>query len=197
MTVTSVENSGTTTRACAQRPRPTTTAPRPLHPPPLQDDESRRQGRGDEQHNPPGMHREGVRSVAQSLSVYWDRRTWDRSRSAFVAQLDDDGGAQHLVEWLVRAIATHAGRTPAERAALALEDAGTSEGLRKVHQVDEQVLMDLAAAQLADRRDTGRYLSRSSWIREAAAAAADDLERRFGQLPPAPAKLPTGPRPRT
>lgn len=130
----------------------------------------------------------------RTLSVYWDATTWERARSAFFAQLDDPDAANTLVGWIAAAIREHAARPPAVRAQQA---PGNGAGLRRVHVVDEDLVAVLDAAIAEDRRRSGRLLSQAAWIRAAAAAAAAEIEAAHGGLPPAPAELSRGPRPRT
>jgi hypothetical protein len=126
--------------------------------------------------------------------MWWDRSTWQRSRAAFVAELDEDpAGPPSLVAWIAAAIQAHAERSPAARAALSRDLPGqVSPGFQKVHQLPASNWMALERAVAEDRR-AGRMLSRSAWVREAAAlAAAATGGRHAGGLPAQPGRLPPG-----
>jgi hypothetical protein len=126
--------------------------------------------------------------------MWWDRSTWEGSRAAFVAELDDDPpGPPSLVAWIAAAIQAHADRSPAARAAMSrgLPGAG-GPGFQKVHQLPASTVAALDRGVVEDRR-AGRMLSRSAWVREAAAvAAAATSHRRGGVLPAPPDRLPPG-----
>jgi hypothetical protein len=126
--------------------------------------------------------------------MWWDKVTWERARAAFVAELDDDPpGPPSLLAWITAAIQTHTHRSPAARAAMSRDLPGDNgPGFQKVHQLPASTVTALARAVAEDRR-AGRMLSRSAWVREAAAvAAAATGGRRGGVLPAAPGRLPPG-----
>lgn len=133
-----------------------------------------------------------------SLSVYWSTTTWARARSAYVTQLDLEAPAATLHAWIVESVRAHVDRGAAGRARVAANLLPTSEpgGLRRVHRVDEDLLLDIARAQVDDRVAAGRLMSRGAWIQEAALVAAATVEAAAGRLAPAPDQLPTGPAPR-
>ena len=137
--------------------------------------------------------------------IYWFRASWDRARSGYVADLDNDPAAPAaLLGWLHRAIAEHAARTPAERAAVAEQaaqipgEAGgptmRAGGFKRTLVLEATTVNALEEAILTDRRELGRVVSRSEFVRHAALAAADQAEHRLGRrLPPAPVRLPNRP----
>jgi hypothetical protein len=54
-----------------------------------------------------------------SNGTYWDSRTWDLARSAYIADLDTDPDAPDaFVGWLQRALIDHASLSPKQRVAL-------------------------------------------------------------------------------
>lgn len=136
--------------------------------------------------------------MKSSLSVYWSTTTWARARSAYVTQLDLEAPAPTFLEWIVGALRDHIDRGPTDRGRAAKNSPTVSEigGLRRVHRVDEDLLLDIARAQVDDRLHAGRLLSRSAWIQEAVLVAAATVEAAAGELAPAPVRLPTGPAPR-
>lgn len=137
--------------------------------------------------------------------IYWFRASWDRARSGYVADLDTDPDAPGaLIRWLHRAIAEHAQRTPAERGAVAEQasklpgEAGgptaRAGGFKRTLVLEATTVNALEDAILTDRRELGRVVSRSEFVRHAALAGADQAEQRLGRrLPPAPLRLPNRP----
>jgi hypothetical protein len=135
-----------------------------------------------------------VTGERRTLSMWWDHSTWQHARAAFVAELDDDPpGPPSLLAWIAAAIHTHAARSPAARATRSgdlREDGGP--GFQRVHQLPPAT-MDAVDRAVAEDRRAGRMLSRSAWVREAAAVAAAGTSRRHaGALPGSPDRLPPG-----
>ncbi|RHW23726.1 hypothetical protein D0Z08_28370 [Nocardioides immobilis] len=131
----------------------------------------------------------------ERVGIYWRRDLWDLARSAYVADLDDDPSAPGaFLRWLHRAIERHAARTPAERAAFAETTAsGTRSGggLRTSHPLSTTTIGLIQDAIVGERRHSGRVISRSAFVQEAAVAAAALTRQRRGRraLPPPPARL--------
>ncbi|KNX35863.1 hypothetical protein VV01_21540 [Luteipulveratus halotolerans] len=143
--------------------------------------------------------------------VYWDRQTWELSRSAYLADFDDlPSSPSSWVSWLQEALECHVRRSaqvrmtlevaPPERRAKGsrqeLERAGKpQEGFSKTHLLPRELIVDIERAISDDRREAGRMVSRSAFARESVVAAVEQTRARRGSrgLPPAPARLPNRP----
>ena len=132
------------------------------------------------------------------LGTYWQMTTYDEARAAYVVDLDLDPDALvGFSRWVEAAIARHTARSPQERAQAGarLGDEAPSVGIQRSCTLHQAVIDDAEAAITADRRTSGRVLSLSRYIGEAARTAASETSARLGgPLPPPPAKLPTRPR---
>lgn len=130
---------------------------------------------------------------AEQLGVYWTGESWDLARSAYVADLDSDPeGSDVFAHWLVRAIEQHAARTPAERALIGetVPERSAGRGTSRGHRVGQQAIDAVEHAIVDDRRELGRVVSRSRFVLEAVAAAAEAAGERLGRpLPPPPRQL--------
>lgn len=149
-----------------------------------------------------------------AFAVYWDRATWDVSRSAYMADLDDlPKSPDSWIGWFQYALKRHVRRSARSRAALEvslpdrnprgsqkeLKDAGEPlDGFTKTHVVPEELLDQVERAIVDDRVKAGRMISRSQFAREAVIAAIGETRSRRGRrgLPPAPDRLPNRPRSR-
>ena len=145
------------------------------------------------------------------LPAYWDRATWDLSRSAYLADFDDlPNSPDSWIGWLQLALERHARRNPFARQALAvepperrppgsrqqLEAAGApQDGFTKTHVLPAALLAAIERAISDDRVKAGRMVSRSAFTREAVLAAVENSRTRRGSrpLPPPPARLPNRP----
>jgi hypothetical protein len=133
-----------------------------------------------------------------SVGVWWEPRTWERARSAYVWDLDHNPSAPAgFIEWLHWVLEAHVARGPAGRAGLAITTRatiGADQGLSRNHPLRVETHAAVDQAIIADRQ-AGRMLSRSAWIHEAVTAAIADAERRAGTLPQIPAgvRLPNRP----
>jgi hypothetical protein len=144
-----------------------------------------------------GLVRGGEMEETVPVGIYWHPAVWDLARSAYVADLDTDTDSPgSFVGWLDHVLERHASRSAAERAALAeadradATDATTRRSFNKAHQLRESTVQAVEAAILADRRECGRYSSRSGFAKEAVVVAAEEARGRYGRdLPPPPAKL--------
>ena len=150
-----------------------------------------------------------------AFAVYWDRETWELSRSAYVADLDDlPKSPDSWIGWFQHALERHVRRSARARAALEVavpkrNPSGSQEALRKAgHPLDgftktHVVPVDLKAkveqAITDDRVKMGRMVSRSHFASEAVVAAIGETRaRRDGRrLPLAPDPLPNKPPKRT
>jgi hypothetical protein len=133
-----------------------------------------------------------------STGTYWDRRTWDLARSAYIADLDTDPDAPDaFIGWLKCALVDYAGLGPLRRAELAASivlDPVAGRGFSKAFPLQVEVVEALEQAIIDDRRELGRVVSRAGFVREAVTDAAQRARQRLGRdLPPAPARLPTRP----
>ncbi|PWJ23296.1 hypothetical protein ATK17_3790 [Branchiibius hedensis] len=146
-----------------------------------------------------------------AFAVYWDRETWELSRSAYMADLDDlPKCPDSWIGWFQRALERHVRRSARARAALevpvpernpsgsqgALKDAGEPlDGFTKTHVVPADLKAKIEQAITDDRAKMGRMVSRSQFAREAAAAAIGETRARRGgrRLPLAPDPLPNKP----
>lgn len=146
-----------------------------------------------------------------AFPVYWDRQTWDLSRSAFVADLDDvPASPESWVGWLEAALRAHLARSSRVRADMAVpppprRPAGSRaegqlngeppERFTKTHLLPTELVDRLEQAIAEDRRKTGRMVSRSGFAREATLAAIEATRTRRGRrrMPPPPERLPTRP----
>ena len=133
-----------------------------------------------------------------STGTYWDRRTWELARSAYIADLDTDPDAPDaFIGWLQRALIDHAGLRPPRRAELTasiVQDPVPGRGFSKAFPLQVEVVEALEQAIIDDRRELGRVVSRAGFVREAVTHAAQRARQRLGRdLPPAPARLPTRP----
>lgn len=136
----------------------------------------------------------------QLVSVYWAPAVWELARSAYIADLDTrPDGPDSFTAWLAEALDRHAARTPRTRARLAAAhpaEAGEDRerGFQRAHPLPPATIAAFEDAIVADRTQTGRVLARSGFIREAVLDAVDQARTRTGgDLPPAPARLPTRP----
>lgn len=131
------------------------------------------------------------------LGTYWKRAVFDRARSAYVVDLDAlDDPPVGFARWVEAAIMKHVRRTPAQRAAVAIE-LSTYEvagaGVQRSLTLSEEVISAAEAAIVADRQ-AGRLISLSQFITETAYSEALAAEHRYGRpLPDPPARLPTRP----
>jgi hypothetical protein len=130
--------------------------------------------------------------------TYWDRRTWELARSAYIADLDADPDAPDaFIGWLQRALIEYAGLGPQRRAELAasiVSDPVAGPGFSKAFPLPVEIVQALEQAIIDDRRELGRMVSRAGFVREAVTHAAQRARQRLGrELPPAPPRLPTRP----
>lgn len=132
----------------------------------------------------------------ERLGTYWQKATFDQSRAAYVVDLDHrDDPPVGFARWVEAALSDHIDRTPAERAAIAHElgEEPTGVGVQRALVLSEQVIRDVEAAVVAERR-AGRLLSVSQFVVEAARNATAEARARYGnELPPPPKRLPTRP----
>jgi hypothetical protein len=131
-----------------------------------------------------------------STGTYWDSRTWDLARSAYIADLDTDPDSPDaFIGWLQRALVDYAGLGPLRRAELAASivlEPVASRGFSKAFPLQVEVVEALEQAIIDDRRELGRVVSRAGFVREAVTHAAQCARLRLGRdLPPAPARLPS------
>jgi hypothetical protein len=105
-----------------------------------------------------------------STGTYWDRRTWDLARSAYIADLDTDPDAPDaFIGWLQRALIDYAGLGPqgrAEFAASIVLDPVASRGFSKAFPLQVEVVEAIEQAIIDDRRELGR-----AWSVEPASSA--------------------------
>lgn len=143
--------------------------------------------------------------------VYWDRATWDLSRSAYLADFDDlPGSPDSWVGWLQHALEQHVRRSARTRAPLEvpppqrrpqgsrqeLERTGEpQDGFTKTHVLPAELITKIEQAISDDRVKAGRMVSRSGFTREAviAAVAVTRARRGYRTLPPPPPRLPNRP----
>lgn len=136
-------------------------------------------------------------ATTQRLSVYITQAAYGEVKSAFVWSLaNDPQPASTIGRWVEQALRKYAYKTPEGRqramSTLGPDDGG--EGNKKqvrTFDVAVDVLADVEAAMDEDL-DYGQPVARSSWVANAIRAYADATRvRAGGELPPAPAKLPT------
>jgi hypothetical protein len=144
------------------------------------------------------MTRVGSGDGVVATGTYWDRRTWDLARSAYIADLDTDADAPDaFIGWLQRALLDYAGLGPLRRAEVAasiVPDPVANRGFSKAFPLQVEVVQALEQAIIDDRRELGRMVSRAGFVREAVTHAAQRAGQRLGcDLPPAPPRLPTRP----
>lgn len=134
------------------------------------------------------------------IGLYWDPETWSTARAAYLSDLDRDPQCPDAyIGWLHRVIELHIERGPADRAAAGVEPPARrqgGQGLTRTYPLVDDLVERMDDAIVDDRRELGRALGRSSFVHEAVSLGivAATARRDDGQLPAAPAKLPTRPR---
>lgn len=127
------------------------------------------------------------------IGIYLTADQFADAKSAFLGDWQAGGDADALTAWIAGVIETHAQRSPAERAALGREPkrSSTTVGGTRSFVLPMSTIDAMRDAQ-ADDQAAGRFVSDSHWCGEAISVAVDDArERAGGQLPPAPARLPS------
>lgn len=134
------------------------------------------------------------------VGLYWDPETWATARAAYLSDLDRDPQCPDAyIGWLHRVIEQHVQRGSAARAAASVDQPARrrgAQGLTRTYPLNDELVERMDDAIVADRRECGRALGRSSFVHEAVTLGIDAAKarREDGQLPPAPARLPTRPR---
>lgn len=141
-----------------------------------------------------------MKESGSPVGLYWDPETWATARAAYLSDLDRDPQCPDAyIGWLQRVIEQHIERGPVVRAAAGVEQPARRRGgqrLTRTYPLRDELVERMDDAIVDDRRELGRALGRSSFVHEAVilGIAAATARRDDGQLPAAPARLPTRPR---
>lgn len=128
----------------------------------------------------------------KQIGVYLSAETYRDMKAAYLADWTNRRGDAHtLYLWVDGALAAHAARSAAERAALPQEKRGTTQtGNTRAFKVNRDVYAQMQSA-IADDEKAGRWSSESAWCVEAIRLATDAARAaNGGTLPEPPERLP-------
>lgn len=125
------------------------------------------------------------------LGIYLTPEEFDDAKAGYLADWSNGGEADTFGKWIAAAIATHAARTPKQRASA--QPRGRAEeriGASRSFAIPSATVDSMRAAVTADQK-AGRWLSDSAWCGQAIAAAVHRArDANGGALPTPPPRLP-------
>lgn len=127
--------------------------------------------------------------VTEHLGAYLYGLEFEEAKSAYLAHWRAHRSLDTFPSWVAEMIDLHAARTPQERQELALTREQQPPGKIRSFKLPSGTQAVVTAARQADEA-LDRFIPETRWIAEALHAAVLEARRKWGILPPAPARLP-------